>query len=61
MPESWEKQPDESEPAFAAFRIYRDLEQGQRSITRVAQECTKERSLIARWSSRHSWQQRVAD
>jgi hypothetical protein len=53
----WDRRPDESPPAFAAFRTY--LEQGAaRSVTKVAEECHKSRSLIGRWSSRHRWRAR---
>jgi hypothetical protein len=58
--DAWARQPSEGEEAFLAFSIYRDLGPGQRSITKVAQECHKQRALIGRWSSRHEWLQRVA-
>jgi hypothetical protein len=50
----------ESEAAYQAFTLYRDQTPGRRSITAVARECAKNRSLIARWSARYEWLQRVA-
>jgi hypothetical protein len=62
MRQPWMRQVEagESEPAFAAFTVYRELPPGRRSVTAVARECAKQRSLIARWSSRWSWLERVA-
>lgn len=54
----WEMQPVESVPAFRAFARYRDMVEG-RSITKVAQELHKSRTLVARWSSEHDWQRRI--
>jgi hypothetical protein len=57
--EPWDRQPSESPESWAAFVCY--LEQGSgRSVRRVAQECGKDPSLIARWSSANSWVRRVA-
>lgn len=57
--EPWEQLPEESDPAWQAFRAYRDAKHGERSLVAVAQELGKAKSLISRWSSRHSWQLRV--
>ena len=55
----WERQPGESEKAFAAFRV--GLEMGpKRSLAAVAQECTRHVSLIKRWASRWEWTRRFA-
>lgn len=55
-----EQQPDESAPAFDAFRRY--LEMGpQRSTAKVARACGKQKSLMDRWSSRWRWVQRVRE
>jgi len=56
--ELWERQPDESPQAFAAFTLYRDGGY-QRSCVKVAQELGKSRTLINRWSSRHGWVSRA--
>lgn len=57
-PREWERQPDETAPAYAALRCY--LDQGPaRSVTKVAEELDKSRSLIGRWSSRHRWRPRA--
>jgi hypothetical protein len=58
----WERMAEagESEAAYQAFTLYRDQTPGRRSITAVARECAKNRSLIARWSARYEWLQRVA-
>src|SRR4051794_21328364 len=58
MTDTWLRQPDESDPAFTAFACYRDMG-GRRTVRSVAQELRKSASLIARWSSQHTWQQRV--
>ncbi len=58
--EYWERQPGESDPAFAAFCAYRDMEDS-RSIVKVAQACNKNSSLIARWSTKHKWRSRVEE
>jgi hypothetical protein len=50
--------PRESAQALDAYAIYRDLGP-DRSLERVAQECTKSSSLIRRWSSLHGWGERV--
>jgi hypothetical protein len=58
-PEPWERQPNETEQAFAAFRAA--LELGPtRSNAKVAQSAGKHKSLIDRWSRRWKWQQRFA-
>lgn len=56
----WLRREGESSAAYSAFRVY--LEQGpdRRSQRRVAETVGKAESLIARWSSRDDWQERVA-
>lgn len=58
MAQEWEQQKGESTPAFEAFRIYRDLGE-ERSLVKVAQKCNKSNSLIARWSGKNRWVDRV--
>lgn len=55
---AWEKQEGEGTRAYEAFALYRDLGPA-RSLTKVAQELSKSRTLIARWSSTHDWVSRV--
>ena len=68
----WERQPEESEPAWDAFVVYRDLpytayrdeaNQQQPGRPRSQRECArrveKSRSLIDRWATTHAWQARV--
>lgn len=50
----WEQQPKESDPAYAAFSIYRDMGKN-RTIAAVVRECGKNRSLIDRWHKGHNW------
>lgn len=58
---TWGPLPDESEPAFEAFKHYRDAGP-QRSLQSTARALGKSKSLLERWSSpsRHRWQERVA-
>jgi hypothetical protein len=55
----WERQPNESAPAYEAWATYRD---GQPTATTrsVAQELGKSVTLVQRWSRRHGWQRRLA-
>ena len=55
----WDRLPNESLRAFAAFREYRDL-RDERSIGKVVQELKKSPALIYRWSARYQWQSRIA-
>lgn len=54
----WEKQEGESAKAFEAFVIYRDLAE-DRSQVKVAEALGKNITLMARWSSRWKWVERV--
>lgn len=56
---TWGQQANESEPAYAAFKVYRDAGI-KRSLRKAASEVGKARTLIERWSSRHQWGKRVA-
>ncbi len=57
---SWERQPKESAKAYEAFDLY--LKMGaERSCQKVAQQLSKSDTIIKRWSSAWSWQQRVRD
>ncbi|MGE3404356.1 MAG: hypothetical protein AB7K63_17325 [Vicinamibacterales bacterium] len=59
--EPWERQPGESEKAYAAFLAYRNLESGKRSIVKAAKAVGKSYHLLCRWSAQWSWLQRVGD
>lgn len=52
--DSWERQPDETSAAFAAFAAYRDMGAG-RSAAKVGRELGKSRALLNRWSARYGW------
>lgn len=54
----WERQPGESEQAFEAFKIYRDLGV-KRSNAEVCKQLSKSRQLISRWKSKYEWDERV--
>ena len=54
----WERQFDESRKAFEAFVVYRDMGP-TRSQEKVARELGKSAQLMARWSSKWSWVERV--
>ena len=58
MPEPWERQENESPQSFGAFAEYRDMG-ADRSIPKVAQKCTKNESLIKRWSAANGWVKRA--
>lgn len=54
VPEPWERQPDESDVAFEAFTVYRDLGP-QRSQAAVANQINRELSQMKAWSLKHRW------
>lgn len=56
--QSWERQEGESTPAYTAFAVYRSLG-NRRSLDAVAEQLNKSRTLIARWSARYTWVERV--
>ena len=59
MPLIFEKQPRESEKAFAAFSLY--LSQGpERSIEECARKFLKSSRLLRRWAKKFDWPARVA-
>lgn len=57
-PDPWEKQPDETDPAFAAFVVHRDMGL-LRSNSKTAKAVHKSKRLIDGWSSKYSWRIRV--
>ena len=60
MPEPWERQPEETNKAWNAFRIYRDLDPSERSTEKVRKVlgCNTARHLET-WSSRYEWVSRA--
>lgn len=54
----WERQKGESEKAYEAFSIYRDMG-AERTITAVVKRLEKSRNLIDRWKDRWEWKERV--
>lgn len=57
--ELWERRPAESDEAFEAFVVYRDMPL-PRSQRGAAERLGKSRQLLSQWSMRHDWQDRVA-
>lgn len=54
----WERRDGEGIKAYEAFSLY--LQMGSdRSLRKVAQQLGKSKTLIDRWSSTHSWVERV--
>lgn len=57
-PKVWEQQDDESPPAFAAFKVYRDAG-STRSHADTAKRVGKSQTLIDRWAFAHNWATRI--
>ena len=60
MPEPWERQPEETNKAWNAFRIYRDMDPAERSTEKVRKVigCNTARHLET-WSSQYNWVSRA--
>lgn len=54
----WDRQPEESAKAYAAFTVYRDMGVG-RSIRATAKAIAKSARLLKEWSARHQWVSRA--
>ncbi len=54
MSDPWERREVETDPAWAAFRAYRDMGL-ERSLAKVAEDLGKSLQLMERWSSKHRW------
>jgi hypothetical protein len=59
MPLPFEKQPRESDKAFAAFSLYLSLG-AERSTREVGKQLGKSEGLIERWAAKFDWRSRVA-
>ena len=55
----WERLPNETQKAFEAFCVYRDLNE-ERSLQKAADNLGKSRGLLEGWSSKFEWVKRVA-
>lgn len=55
----WERQDGETPKQFEAFKIYRDMGE-ERSLSKVAQQLSKTKQLLSRWSSMNGWVDRCA-
>lgn len=55
----WERMTNESSQAFGAWLTYMELPPGERSLSRVASDLSRSGTLIANWSGRWQWQQRI--
>jgi hypothetical protein len=55
----WERQKKETDVAWQAFTIYRDMELPRR-LREVADEVGKSYALIRRWASHWQWRMRIA-
>jgi hypothetical protein len=55
----WERQDGETDPAWAAFTVYRDMGT-ERSLSKVADHVGKSSRHVALWSSRNDWHVRAA-
>lgn len=54
----WDRQKGESEKAFEAFAVYRDMGV-ERSITAVSKQLAKSRQLVDRWKHKYQWEERA--
>lgn len=57
MSEKWDRQPNESYPAYEAFREF--LGMNERSYQRVAEKLSKSATLIKRWAKNNHWRERA--
>lgn len=59
-PKPWDRLPDETAPAFEAFRTYLELGP-KRSTAKAAQDLGKSKRTLDGWSSKHQWVRRTAE
>ncbi|MFF1957972.1 hypothetical protein ACFVWX_13400 [Streptomyces sp. NPDC058220] len=53
----WVRQPGESDPAYEAFAVYRDMG-SDRGLIETGHTVGKSRALMTRWSAAHGWVER---
>lgn len=58
---SWLQQPGETAVAFAAFRVYCEMDPEERSQRDVAKKLNKSLTLISRWATKNHWVERVGE
>lgn len=58
MSKKYDRLPKESDPAWEAFVMYRDMGLG-RSLGKVARQLGKSKTLLDRWSQKNRWRVRV--
>ena len=58
MDKPWSRQKGETEKAFEAFSIYRDMGEA-RTFTAVSEKLQKSYTLIRRWKEKWLWEERV--
>lgn len=58
MAQPWERQENETDVAFEAFKTYRDMGLA-RSLSKVGEALGKSETLMSRWSSEHNWVDRA--
>ena len=51
----FERKPKETDKAWAAFRVYRDLEHNERSLAKVARRLDRSARWIEKWSEKWNW------
>lgn len=56
--EPWERQPNETDKAWEAFLIFRDMGPS-RTVVGVQRKLGKADGTIQRWSTGHNWRERV--
>ena len=54
----WERQKDETEKAYSAFKIYLEME--DRSIKNVAEMLRVSEQNVRRWTNKYNWSERAA-
>lgn len=59
--ETWSRLPDETEKAWAAFELYRNMPSGTRSMDSVAKTVGVSGQRIYQFSAQYAWTKRVRD
>lgn len=54
----WERRPDETDRAWEAWLVYRDMGPG-RSVAEASRRLNISKTTINSWSTRHAWLERV--